>query len=173
MNNDSSKDYLDILKSTISDSANNFTDASQRLVDYSDMYANNTYIQKELKNELDKSNKIIQNLRNNIYTSKQKTQEYIYVQNRYKFMMMLMFFTLLCLYTVLVFYRLYLREVIDMFAFMIILIVAAIFYIGAAIYIFIRNMYRTRLDWTKYYWLNDPNRNAASASRYSKCQGGK
>jgi hypothetical protein len=145
-------DYLTLLKGTLDKQVNQYNVESQRIMDYGDMYANNTYIQRELHLERDRTQKFVDKLRSKIQLSKLQNQEYIYQANKYMFYrdMILMFTTGICIAVLII--RLRMRELINLGEMVFFL---CIWMLGFAIFIgmvFIKNSHRTRLDWTKYYW---------------------
>jgi hypothetical protein len=145
-------DYLTLLKGTLDKQVNQYNAESQRIMDYGDMYANNTYIQRELVMEGDRTRKFIDKLRSKIQLSKLQNQEFIYQANRYMFYrdMILMMVIGICVAVLII--RLRMRELINLGEMVFFL---CIWVLGFAIFIgmvFVKNSHRTRLDWTKYYW---------------------
>jgi hypothetical protein len=145
-------DYLSILKTTLSDKVNNYNQNSQRLVDYSDMYATNNYVQQELRSETERVKALVTKMRSKIHTSKANSQEYIYQTNRYNYMT---FVVLLTAMTVLLAFSVVRANLAGYFSdagMFTILLVMGVIYIGTMTYSLIKNSYRTRLDWTKFYF---------------------
>ena len=158
-------DYLGILRSSLDSQVQNFTNNSQRLMDYSDMYANNAYIRHELQEDIERSSKRTSALRNNIYTSKQSSQESIYQTNRYKFMLFSLMLSVCAVYLVLLILRLSMREIITESMTIFLIFVLALIYIVSMVAMITRNAFRTRLDWTKFVWETNPDANLSKCAR--------
>lgn len=152
-------DYMNILQSTLSSQMQTYNSNTRRIVDYSDMYANNAYIEQELKNELERTKKFINTLRNNIYTSKNQSQEYIYQTKQLQFWKLLTRLTGMVIVAILLSIRLNHYGLMTDASWMVMVVALSVGYILIVTYLVLRNSYRTRLDWTKFYWLNDPKKN--------------
>ena len=161
----SSADYLSILQSVLNSQVKNYNSNSQRLMDYSDMYANNAYIRHELQEDTTRSQRRISTLRNNIYISKQNNQESIYQTNRYKFMLFSLMFTTCAVLVVLAVLRLSMRELIGDSMMMFILLVLGLTYVITMITMISKNASRTRLDWTKFVWDTNPDSKLGTCAR--------
>lgn len=145
-------DYLKVLRSTLDTQVGSFNQNSQRLIDYSDMYATNNYVQNELRSEIEKTDRFISKLRNNIYASKQKSQEYIYQANRFRFMLFLLLFTVVSVLLVLTVVRINLMGLINDATMISLFCVLGVLYVLVMVFSNIRNSFRTRLDWNKFHW---------------------
>lgn len=145
-------DYLSLLKGSLDKQVNNYNAESQRIMDYGDMYANNTYIQRELTLEEERTEKLIEKLRSKIHVSKLQNQEFIYQANRFTFLRDMVFMMVIGVGVAALIIRLQMRALItlgEMVFFLCIWVLGFVIFIGM---IFIKNSHRTRLDWTKYYW---------------------
>jgi hypothetical protein len=145
-------DYINILKKSLDTQVTNYNAESQRIMDYSDMYANNSYVQEELRLEMVRSQAFVNALKNSIHKSKLISQENVYQENRLKFWRFLIWFSLLTLLMALALVRLTIRGAFPQVDLLIGIILISMFYIMIVVYMLINNSYRTRLDWTKYYW---------------------
>lgn len=144
--------YLSLLKGTLDKQVNNYNAESQRIMDYGDMYANNTYIQRELMLEHERTQKMSDKLRGKIHLAKLQNQEYIYQLNRYTFFRDMVFMFVIGVCVGLLIIRLRMRSFIklgEMVFFLCIWVIGFVVFIGM---VFIKNSHRTSLDWTKYYW---------------------
>ena len=164
-NNPSHTDYLGILRSSLNNQVQTFTNNSQRLMDYSDMYANNAYIRNELDEDVARSAKRTAALRNTIYMSKQTNQESIYQTNRYKFLLFSLMLSVCTLFVVLTILRLSMREILNDSMTIFLIFVLALAYIICMVAMITRNAYRTRLDWTKFVWETNPDANLSKCAR--------
>jgi hypothetical protein len=146
------RDYLSILKSSLNSQVDNYNSNSQRLIDYSDMHATNTYVRQELQSEHDRIKDVLTKLRGKIYTSKSQSQEYLYQSRRYDF---LTFAVLLTAMTILLSFnvvRANLKSTISDTTMFVLLLIMGTAYIIFMSYSLVKNTYRTRLDWTKFYF---------------------
>lgn len=163
-------DYLSILRSSLDGQVQTFTNNSLRLMDYSDMYANNAYIRNELSEDTARSGKRISTLRNHIFTSKQTTQEYIYQTNRFKFMLFSLLLSVATVFIVLSILRLAMRKLITDSMTIFLIFIISLIYIISMVAMITRNAYRTRLDWTKFVWETNPDANLGQCARLAARQ---
>jgi hypothetical protein len=147
-------DYYSILKNTLDKKLSDSSIHTTQFLDYSDMYANNQYIDNELTRELDNSQRFVALLKNNIYDSKMKNQEAIYQKNRYNFYSVIVDLTTFLSVVSLGLVRLALREMIEQSFVFFALIFFVFAYLIVVSIMFVKNSKRTRLDWNKYVWEN-------------------
>jgi hypothetical protein len=169
-NNAINSDYLGILRSSLDGQVQNFANNSLRLMDYSDMYANNAYIRNELQEDTGRSAKRTAALRNNIFISKQNSQEYIYQTNRHKFMLFSLMLSVCTIFIVLGILRLAMRDIIKDSMTIFLIFVLSLVYIIAMVAMITRNAYRTRLDWTKFVWETNPDANLGTCAKLAARQ---
>ena len=149
---DGGADYLKVLRTTLDSKVGTYNQNSQRLVDYSEMHATNTYIQNELRREMDETQAFINKLRNKIFTSKQNSQEYIYQLRRHQHYLFLLLLTVTVVLLMLMMVRMNMIGVLGGISMFALIIVIGVAYTVIMVVSIIRNTYRTSLDWSKFYW---------------------
>lgn len=144
-------------KNLLNDALNNqvaeYNNTSEKLNTYNQMYINNNYINDGLNAEHNKLDAMSADLKKKIYASKQKSQNYIYIANKTVFTRTLVLYTALLCVALLFCIRMALGGFFQESTMYVMMGVFCLMYAGFMSWYVIRSSYRTKYDWTKFYWL--------------------
>jgi hypothetical protein len=143
-------------KKLMNDSLNNqvkeYNQTSEALNTYNQMYVNNNYINDELSAENKKIDAMVSEFKRKIYASKQKSQNYIYIANKTVFTRTLVLYTVLLSIALLFCIRMALGGLFTETTMYVMMGVFCLIYAGFMSWYVVRSSYRTKYDWTKFYW---------------------
>jgi hypothetical protein len=140
------------LADSLNAQVNKYIDVSHRLNDYNEIYNTNKYIQRELSSEEIKMNKLNSKLRNQIFSSKQKSQMYEYERNKLQFYKNLLLITSFVAIDLLVITGFHMAGAVTSNFFYMLLGTLGVIYmvvVGTMLY---ANSFRSHTDWNKFYW---------------------
>ena len=143
-------------KQVMSDSLNkqvgNYAQASMDISNYNKLMTSTDYINQQLTKEHNRTEGIVSELKKRLYASKQKIQNYIYLTNKLEFLLSLVLYTAILLLVLLWAVRMGVQGLFSSPAMYAVMVVTCVVYGAFMIYSIIWSSYRTKYDWTKFYW---------------------
>jgi hypothetical protein len=144
--------FKELLSSSLGDKVNKFQTISSTLQDYNEIYNTNKYIHKELNVSERDVKKMKENLKNNIYIAKQKSQMYEYKKNKFNFYKAIFLVSCFIIVDLLSFTGLHLNGIISSKTLYMIMGVSVVIYLIIVMIIIYSNSFRSNFDWNKFNW---------------------
>lgn len=144
--------FKKLMSDSLEDQVKEYNNTSDKLTTYNQMYVNNNYINEELSTEHRQMDAMSAELKKKIYISKQKSQSYIYIANRTFFYRNIVLASVLLVLALMVVLRAGMSGLISESAMYTVMAVMCVVFAGIMSWYVIWSSYRTKHDWTKFYW---------------------
>lgn len=144
--------FKQVMSESLNKQVDNYAQASMDISNYNKLMTSTDYINQQLTKEHSRTEGIVSELKKRLYASKQKIQNYIYLTNKLEFFLSLVFYTVILLLVLLWAVRMGVQGLFSSAAMYTVMVVSCIIYGSIMIYTIIWSSYRTKYDWTKFYW---------------------